>query len=348
LCLLTIMWIAVEANIGAGKSTLLRSLATTLKGMQITPEPVDEWKGWLPSYYSDKQRWGFPFQMKVLLSFTSIPTENNCITERCACSCRHVFGQHLYDSGCMSTLEWQLFNEYYDFMCRPPDHIIYLRVAPEVCLERITGRARDGEAPIQLQYLSALDSHYESMMKRFPGRVTVVDGSQSPAVVLQVTKGALQQLCVPAVQTPSGHALRSVPPLKPTMPRSPKMLGPPLGGLQPATDSCPQSLADSTPFTPLGYITYKRTYARRMEGHRSEEFRDTIERVLQACQVQLKCGFTQMEIEAARHCFMQLQCSVSGRMLWQLGTTTVDIHGNASLNSCAFIALDSLQSFVLF
>jgi adenosylcobalamin-dependent ribonucleoside-triphosphate reductase len=101
------------------------------------------------------------------------------------------------------------------------------------------------------------------------------------------------------------------------------------------------------PFSALGYITYKRTYARRIDDHRTEEFPETIDRVLQACQNQLQCGFTAAEMDAARRYFLGLQASVAGRMLWQLGTANIERTGSASLYNCGFVPLDSLGSFLL-
>lgn len=100
-----------------------------------------------------------------------------------------------------------------------------------------------------------------------------------------------------------------------------------------------------TPFGPLGYITYKRTYARRLNENdpssKTEEYADTIERVLKATQTQLKCNFTDGEINELREYFLLLKCSVAGRFLWQLGTKTVSKLGLASLQNCAATVVDS-------
>lgn len=98
----------------------------------------------------------------------------------------------------------------------------------------------------------------------------------------------------------------------------------------------------NTPWGMLGYITYKRTYARRFneESDDTEEFRNTILRVLDACQKQLKVGFTNEELKNAYKYLMGLKCSVAGRFLWQLGTETVDRLGLMSLQNCAFVAID--------
>jgi len=100
-----------------------------------------------------------------------------------------------------------------------------------------------------------------------------------------------------------------------------------------------------TPWSTIGYLTYKRTYARKLvEGDPTsptEEFRDTVERVIKACDQQLHCGFTPDEEERLREYFLTLKCSVAGRFLWQLGTATVDKLGLSSLQNCAFTVVDS-------
>ena len=109
------------------------------------------------------------------------------------------------------------------------------------------------------------------------------------------------------------------------------------------------------PWGEIGYITYKRTYSRRLneddplDDSRSssalhdstEEYEDTIMRVLSACQNQLHVGFTKEELKKAREYFLKLKCSVAGRFLWQLGTKTVDKYGLASTQNCAFVVIDS-------
>jgi adenosylcobalamin-dependent ribonucleoside-triphosphate reductase len=99
-----------------------------------------------------------------------------------------------------------------------------------------------------------------------------------------------------------------------------------------------------TPWGEIGYITYKRTYARRLNDEdirsETEEFSETIERVLKACEQQLKVGFTKEELEKAAYYMMSLKGSVAGRFLWQLGTKTVDKLGLASLQNCAFTTVD--------
>ena len=97
-----------------------------------------------------------------------------------------------------------------------------------------------------------------------------------------------------------------------------------------------------TPWSSVGYLTYKRTYARPIPTeNRTEEFEETVERVLKACETQLYCRFTEEEEDRLREYFLKLKCSVAGRFLWQLGTSTVDRFGLASLQNCAFTLVDS-------
>jgi ribonucleotide reductase alpha subunit len=95
----------------------------------------------------------------------------------------------------------------------------------------------------------------------------------------------------------------------------------------------------------LGYVTYKRTYSRRLNEDNenddtTEEFHDTIIRVLKGSQKQLKVNFTNNELKKAYEYMMELKFSVAGRFLWQLGTETIDKLGLMSLQNCAFVKID--------
>lgn len=99
-----------------------------------------------------------------------------------------------------------------------------------------------------------------------------------------------------------------------------------------------------TPWSSVGYLTYKRTYARRLDENDinspTEEFPDTVERVIKACDEQLNCGFSKDEEQRLRNYLLGLKGSVAGRFWWQLGTDTVDKLGLSSLQNCAFRTVD--------
>lgn len=100
-----------------------------------------------------------------------------------------------------------------------------------------------------------------------------------------------------------------------------------------------------TPFGEIGYIVFKRTYARRLnedDPHsETEEFWQVIERELKACKKQLKVGFTEEEeLQYAKY-RLGLKFSTAGRFMWQLGTKTVDKLGLPSLQNCSAVVVDS-------
>lgn len=94
-----------------------------------------------------------------------------------------------------------------------------------------------------------------------------------------------------------------------------------------------------TPWGEVGYVTFKRTYARQL-GKGTEEFPDTVSRVVNAANKQLKCNFNEEEKARLTEIMLTLKGTVAGRFLWQLGTETVDKLGLPSLQNCAFVVVD--------
>ena len=94
-----------------------------------------------------------------------------------------------------------------------------------------------------------------------------------------------------------------------------------------------------TPWGELGYIVYKRTYS-RPKANGTEEWQETLNRIVKACNTQLKVGFTDEENERLFEILRQLKGSVAGRFMWQLGTRTVKDLGLASLQNCAFTTIN--------
>lgn len=101
---------------------------------------------------------------------------------------------------------------------------------------------------------------------------------------------------------------------------------------------------EEIPFGEIGYICYKRTYARRLNENdinsKTEEFEDTVDREVDAAERQLGVGFTQKEQDEYKKLRLQLKFSVAGRFMWQLGTKTVTKLGLPSLQNCAGVLID--------
>lgn len=106
-----------------------------------------------------------------------------------------------------------------------------------------------------------------------------------------------------------------------------------------------------TPWGEIGYITFKRTYARRIKESNpdsdTEEFFQVVNRELEAAEKQLKIPFTEEEKKRYIETRLKLKWSVAGRFMWQLGTKTVEKLGLPSLQNCAFVALNEpIRPFV--
>lgn len=100
----------------------------------------------------------------------------------------------------------------------------------------------------------------------------------------------------------------------------------------------------SVPWGEIGYIVFKRTYARRLreddKNSSTEEFWQVVKREIEASDSQLKVGFTDEEKRRYFETRTQLKWSVAGRFMWQLGTRTVKLLGLPSLQNCAAVVVN--------
>ena len=98
-------------------------------------------------------------------------------------------------------------------------------------------------------------------------------------------------------------------------------------------------------FNGLGYIVYKRTYARLKEDGNTEEWYETVERCINGAQ-KIGAQYTKDEMERLFDYIFNLKCNFAGRMLWQLGTSTVDRFGANSLLNCWYTSINEIKSFL--
>jgi ribonucleotide reductase alpha subunit len=98
-------------------------------------------------------------------------------------------------------------------------------------------------------------------------------------------------------------------------------------------------------FNGLGYIVYKRTYARLKEDGKTEEWHETIRRCINGAQ-KIGANYSQEEAEQLFNLIFNLKCNFAGRMLWQLGTPTIDRFGANSLLNCWNVSINSVKSFL--
>ena len=97
-------------------------------------------------------------------------------------------------------------------------------------------------------------------------------------------------------------------------------------------------------FAGLGYIVFKRTYARRLADGNSEEYWQTIARCINGAQ-KIGATYTREEAQKLFDLIFNLKCNFAGRMLWQLGTSTVDRFGANSLLNCWYTAMRKPEDF---
>jgi hypothetical protein len=104
------------------------------------------------------------------------------------------------------------------------------------------------------------------------------------------------------------------------------------------------STSSECPFDTVGLFTFTRTYARRLNesdvNSNVESWKQAIIRVVESCNSQLGCSFSDNEKKEFFSLLYNLKCSVAGRFLWQLGTKAVDRVGLNSLQNCCAIAID--------
>ena len=91
-------------------------------------------------------------------------------------------------------------------------------------------------------------------------------------------------------------------------------------------------------FNGLGQIVYHRTYSRIKDNGSKETWPETIQRSINGAQ-EIGAGYTTEQAQSLFDHMFHLRCSFGGRMLWQLGTSTVSRFGLASLLNCWFTAM---------
>lgn len=98
-------------------------------------------------------------------------------------------------------------------------------------------------------------------------------------------------------------------------------------------------------FGGLGYVVYKRTYARTKENGETEEWWETVKRCVDGAQ-EVGAKYTKEEAERLYDHVFNLRGSFSGRGLWQLGTNTVRQMGMDSLLNCWVTKVSTIEDFI--
>ncbi len=166
-------FIAIAGNIGAGKSTLTGLLSQRL-GWEPFYEAVSD-NPYLADFYADMPRYAFHSQVfflsrrlrhhRRLLDFPGSVVQDRSVYEDA-----EIFAQALYRQGHIALRDYQTYRELYEVLVRflpPPDLVVYLRAAVPTLLQRIALRGRSFEQNITPEYLTDLNTLYESWMQNF-------------------------------------------------------------------------------------------------------------------------------------------------------------------------------------
>lgn len=101
------------------------------------------------------------------------------------------------------------------------------------------------------------------------------------------------------------------------------------------------------PWGPVGFVTYKRTYARKKDQEGvTEDWYETVARCVNgALDIGLK--MTEDEVKELYDMVFNLKCTFSGRALWQMGTKTVEKLGGDSVQNCWCLPVsDPIKPFI--
>jgi deoxyadenosine/deoxycytidine kinase len=179
------MLIAIEGNIGTGKTTIIEYLKKTYQedpSVIFIEEPLEQWlnlkdtdgQNILGKFYGDPERWSYSFQMHAFITrakdILSKDTQTNTIIiERSIMTDRNVFTSLLKDSGKVSELEWQLYEEWFSwltdhFKSITPNGYIYLKADPNISYQRMVNRTREEEQSVPLEYIKSVSDKHDKWL----------------------------------------------------------------------------------------------------------------------------------------------------------------------------------------
>ena len=166
--------------------------------IEFVQEPVSRWSNsdnqggletnvnLLSCFYADPDKYAFPFQIMAYTTqldelYKSIKKQPSIVlTERSLESNREIFTKMFRDEGKIDSVHYQIYCENAQ-TCRAlcphtiaTDAVIYLRSSPDVCVERIQKRGREGEERITLDYLKTCHDYHEDWLGNMPAENCLV------------------------------------------------------------------------------------------------------------------------------------------------------------------------------
>ena len=158
--------ITIDGNIGSFKTSILNYFHKTFK-IAIDLEPVESWHEFLNNMYTNQTDSTYNFQIKVWMDRCWIQEKSNVLVmmERNPYFIKNVFVEKAREDETINDEQYLILQSLHlktDQLWKPNAYI-YLRSDPEMCMKRITKRARHSEANIQLEYVRRIHELHEKM-----------------------------------------------------------------------------------------------------------------------------------------------------------------------------------------
>lgn len=171
-------FIAFEGNIGAGKTTLVKNLAKKWNARLFLEQFEDN--PFLPSFYSNPDKYAFPLEMSFLAErYQQLNREvqqTELFSEQVLADYAPfkslIFAGHTLDSAELSVYR-KMHNLLFSQVPNP-DILIYLHVEIDQLHRNIAKRGREYEREITSEYLRAVEKGYFDFFRTRPDLVTLV------------------------------------------------------------------------------------------------------------------------------------------------------------------------------
>jgi deoxyguanosine kinase len=154
------MLIALEGLPGAGKTTSARLVSQLLEGDALIESTADH--PFLDSVYDDENRFDLEIELAFLLlhagAYRRVDRARTIISDFSPAK-DIIFAEDMLGSADFDAWRGVYARIYADLPA--PDLVVFLHVAPEVCLERIKRRGREFEHGLTLDRLRRLEARYE-------------------------------------------------------------------------------------------------------------------------------------------------------------------------------------------
>ena len=130
------------------------------------------------------KRFAYSFQSFAFLSRARLLSNIDCeadfvFVERSIWSDKEIFARNCYETGIMSEIEWNLYNEWFSWMeqqYRPRDMcFIHLKTTPSTAFARMQKRNRNEEASVTIEYITRIHQKHQDWLNNSTFGVKIIE-----------------------------------------------------------------------------------------------------------------------------------------------------------------------------